>query len=107
MAQRTLMYRPNSVLRMATIVQSDDVLDGEPRLEGKRVSVFDIHELIIDSKNSPADVADQLDRSLGEVYTALAYYHEHPDEMRQLRREREELQATLATTALQPPEPAQ
>ena len=92
---------------MATIVQSDDVLGGEPRLEGTRVSVFNIHELIIDGKHSPADVADQLDRSLGAVYTALVYYHEHPDEMRQLRREREELQATLATTALQPPEPAQ
>ena len=92
---------------MATIVQSDDVLGGEPRLKGTRVSVFDIYELIIDGENSPADIADQLDRSLGEVYTALAYYHEHPDEMRQLRREREELQAALATNALQPPEPAQ
>jgi uncharacterized protein (DUF433 family) len=92
---------------MATIVQSDDVLGGEPRLEGTRVSVFDIYELVIEGGNPPADVADQLNRSLGDVYTALAYYHEHPEEMRQLRREREDLQAELATTALQPPEPAQ
>jgi len=92
---------------MATIVQSDDVLGGEPRLEGTRVSVFDIYELVIEGGNPHADVADQLNRSLGDVYTALAYYHEHPEEMRQLRREREDLQAELATTALQPPEPAQ
>ena len=92
---------------MVTIVQSDDVLGGEPRLEGTRVSVFDIYELVIEGKNPPADVADQLDRSLGEVYTALAYYHEHPEEMRQLRQEREENQAKIAANALQPPEPAQ
>ena len=107
LSERLCTERPNSIVLMATIVQSDDVLGGEPRLEGTRVSVFDIYELVIDGENSPADVADQLDRSLGEVYTALAYYHEHPDEMRQLRREREELQATLATNALQLPEPAQ
>jgi len=107
LSERLCTERPNSVPLMATIVQSDDVLGGEPRLEGTRVSVFDIYELIIDGENSSADVADQLDRSLGEVYTAFAYYHEHPDEVRQLRREREELQATLATNALQPPEPSQ
>jgi len=92
---------------MTTIVQSDNVLGGEPRLDGTRVGVLDIYELVVDGGSSPADVADQLDRSLGEVYAALAYYHEQPEEMRQLRRDRNERQAELAKTALQPPEPAQ
>jgi len=92
---------------MTTIVQSDDVLGGEPRLDGTRVGVLDIHELVVDGGCSPADVADQLNRSLGEVYAALAYYHEQPEEMRQLRQDRQERQADLAATALQPPEPAQ
>ncbi|MWV41031.1 DUF433 domain-containing protein [Natrialba sp. INN-245] len=92
---------------MATIVQTDDILGGEPRIDGTRVGVLDVYELVIDGGNPPADVADQLDRSLGEIYTALAYYHEHPEEMRQLRRERDEVRAELAESALQPPEPAQ
>lgn len=92
---------------MATVVQTDDVLGGEPRLEGTRIGVLDVYELVVDGGYPPADVADQLDRSLGEVYTALAYYHEHPEEMRECRREREEAMAELADNALQPPEPAQ
>lgn len=92
---------------MTAIVQSEDILGGEPRLDGTRIGVLDIYELVVDGGSSPADVADQLDRSLGEVYAALAYYHEQPEQMRQLRQERKEREAELAETALQPPEPAQ
>jgi uncharacterized protein (DUF433 family) len=91
---------------MTGIVQTDDVLGGEPRIEGTRVGVLDIYELVVGGGDSPADVADQLDRSLAEIYAALAYYHENPEEMRTLRRKRAELEAELETTALQPPEPA-
>jgi uncharacterized protein (DUF433 family) len=91
---------------MTGIVQTDDVLGGEPRIEGTRVGVLDIYELVVGGGDSPADVADQLDRSLAEIYAALAYYHENPEEMRALRRKRAELEAELETSALQPPEPA-
>lgn len=91
---------------MTDIVRTDDVLGGEPRIEGTRVGVLDVYELVV-SGGSVADVADQLDRSLAEVYTALAYYHDHPEEMRQLRQQRATTEATLETEALQPPEPAQ
>lgn len=91
---------------MTGIVQTDDVLGGEPRLENTRIGVLDVYELVVGG-SSPAAVADQLDRSLGEIYTALAYYHDHAEEMRALRRERAELEADLETAALQPPEPAQ
>lgn len=92
---------------MSKIVRTDDVLGGEPRIDGTRVGVLDIYELVIDGGYSPEDVADQLDRTLAEIYAALAYYYDHPETMRQLRREREETRSTLAEQALQPPEPLQ
>lgn len=92
---------------MVAIVRTDDVLGGEPRIEKTRVGVLDVYELVVDAGYSPADVADQFDRSIAEIHTALAYYHEHPTEMRRLRRERAELESTLGSRALQPPEPAQ
>ena len=91
---------------MTAIVRTDDVLGGEPRIEGTRVGVLDVYELVVDGGYTVADVADQLDRSLAEIYTALAYYYEHPTEMRRLRRERDATVERLAADALGPPEPA-
>lgn len=92
---------------MTDVVRTDDVLGGEPRIEGRRVGILDVYELVVGGGYSPADVADQLGCSLGEIYTALAYYHEHPEEMRELRRDRERLETTLAEDTLQPTEPIQ
>lgn len=86
---------------MTSIEQTDDVLGGEPRIEGTRVGVLDVYELVA-AGYPPVDVADQLDCTLGEVYTALAYYHDHPQEMRTLRRERSETEDRLAEVALSP-----
>lgn len=92
---------------MTDIVTSDDVLGGEPRIEGTRVGVLDVYELVVEGGYSPADVADQLNRSLGEIYTALAYYHEHSEEMHELRQTQAETERTLETDTLQPPETVQ
>lgn len=92
---------------MTDVVRTDDVLGGEPRIEGRRVGVLDVYELVVAGGYSAADVADQLDCSLSDIYTALAYYYEHPEEVRELRREREQLETVLAKETLQPPEPAQ
>lgn len=89
---------------MATIVRTEDVLGGTPRIEGTRVGVLHVYELAAGGDHSPVDVADQLDLSLAEVYSALAYYHEHPDEMREVRREIDD-NSTLAEESLSPPEP--
>ncbi|MFB6189186.1 MAG: DUF433 domain-containing protein [Halapricum sp.] len=91
---------------MAEIVHTDDVLDGDPRIEGTRVGVLHVYELVVGGAHSVADVADQLDLSLGEVYSALAYYHEHPDEMREIRHAHEGAEVLLADRAVSPPEPA-
>lgn len=91
---------------MAEIVRTDDVLGGDPRIEGTRIGVLHVYELVVEGEHPPADVADQFDVSLGEVYSALAYYHEHPGEMRNVRRAHEDATDTLRETALRPPRTA-
>lgn len=36
----------------------------------------------IQSGRTPEEVTSQFDLTLGEIHTALRYYHEHPEEMR-------------------------
>ena len=105
-SHKSLSANETKWLTMSSIVTTPDVLGGEPRIEGTRVGVLSVTELVVGGEYSPADVADQFDLSLGEVHAALAYYYDHPEEMRELRREREEVEARLAEEALQPPKPA-
>ena len=88
---------------MPDIVRTDDVLGGEPRIEGTRVSVLDIYELVVGGE-TPVEVADQVDSSLAEVYTALAYYYDNPEEMRRLEQEQAATESKLRDDALEPPE---
>lgn len=67
-----------------TIVADEEVLHGLPRIEGTRISVIHIYDMVVGGA-SPAEVADALDLSLGRVYEALAYYYDHPDAMRDVR----------------------
>ena len=69
-----------------TITRDDDVLGGEPRIDGTRVGVRHVAARVIDTGQSPAHVADQLDLSLAAVYEALSYYYDHVEEMRELER---------------------
>lgn len=71
---------------MAEIVSTPGVLGGKPRIEGRRIGVLHIVDQIQGGR-TPEEMTTQFDLTLGEVYTALAYYHEHPDEMRELREE--------------------
>lgn len=89
---------------MIEIVCDDDILGGDPRIEGTRIGVLDVYELSVGGGYEPADAADQLDLSLAEVYAALSYYYDNPDEMRQIRAEREAAKERLAEEALGPPE---
>lgn len=87
---------------MTKIVSTEGILGGEPRLDGRRISVLQIADMVRDGE-SPEYVADQLDVTLAEVHTALAYYYDHPDEMRDLRDRHRELEATLEERSLSPP----
>lgn len=73
---------------MTEIVSTKDVLSGAPRIEGTRIGVHHVARRIIDGDEEPAVVASDYDLSLADVHRALTYYYDHPEEMRQIRRER-------------------
>lgn len=76
------------------IVSTPDVLGGDPRIEGRRLSVYFIHEQVEGRGLSPSTVADRYDLDIADVYRALAYYHEHPDEMAEIQARRERVRET-------------
>lgn len=71
-----------------------DLMD-EPHLAGRRVSVLQLYETVEGAIRHPAEVADQLALDAADVYSALAYYYEHRDEMEAVRARRDELEETL------------
>lgn len=71
----------------------EDVHD-EPHIEGSRITVQFIKERVEGRGLDPKTVASRHDLDVADVYRALTYYHEHPDEMRQIEaRRRERIEA--------------
>ena len=79
--------------RAARIVRDDDVMGGEPRIEGRRVTVLRIRDLVEERELPAAEVASMHDLDVVDVYAALTYYYEHPDEMAAVRERRDEIEA--------------
>ena len=92
---------------MARIVRTDDVLGGEPRIEGTRIAVRHVAVRAVDNGQSPAHVADQLGITLSEVYEALSYYYGNVEEMREFDRENEIAFERVEETSLKPKERVQ
>lgn len=90
-----------------SITHDDDVLGGEPRIDGTRIGVRHVAARVIDSGQTPAHVADQFDISLANVYESLSYYYAHIDEMRELERENEEAFERIRDSSLKPKETVQ
>lgn len=88
--------------RSTHIVSDSDVLDGEPRIEGHRISVLQIHEEVETRGDSPSIVANRYHLDVAAVYRALAYYHEHPAEMAAARTRREQRIDAAREDALTP-----
>lgn len=61
----------------------------EPHVAGHRVSVRRIHALVEERGLDARTVADRLGVEIGDIYRALAYYHDHPGEMHDLGERRE------------------
>jgi uncharacterized protein (DUF433 family) len=61
----------------------------EPHIAGTRVTVRHIHERVEENGLRPETVADRLGLSRAQVYNALAYYHENPEEMREIEERRQ------------------
>ena len=71
------------------IVKTPDVLGGQPRIEGKRIGVRMVGDMIRGGEWTIEEVVDELPVTREEVDAALAYYDDHPNDMAQLRAERE------------------
>ena len=84
------------------IVKTPDVLHGEPRLEGTRVGVLQIGELVREREWELDEVADQLDLDIARVRAATDYYDEHPELMETLRAQKEARQQSVAAQSRAP-----
>jgi uncharacterized protein (DUF433 family) len=62
----------------------------EPHIRGRRISVRQVYALVEERGVEPETVADRYDLDVADVYHALAYYHDHPREMRDVEQERED-----------------
>jgi uncharacterized protein (DUF433 family) len=60
----------------------------EPHISGRRISVRQLYALVEEADENPQTVADRYDLDVADVYLALAYYHDHPEEMRSVEDER-------------------
>ena len=89
---------------MDGIVSTSDVMGGEPRLEGRRITVRQIADMTLEGGNSPADVATQLDIPVAEVHRALAYYYERPAEIADVKEQYQQTMELAREQAIDPPE---
>lgn len=64
-------------------------LHEEPHFEGRRITVRFVKEQVEDRGLEPRTVADRHDLDVADVYRALTYYHDHPEEMRVVERQRQ------------------
>jgi len=67
----------------------------EPHVQGRRIPVLTVVERVEGRGLDPSTVADRFGLGVADVYSALLYYHEHPDEFKELRRERENVMAEI------------
>lgn len=71
-----------------------DVHD-EPHIEGSRITVRWVYARVHERGLRPETVADRHSLDIADVYHALAYYHDHPEEMQDVE-DRQERLAELA-----------
>ena len=80
----------------AEIVRTPDVLDGEPRIAGTGVAVFEVWSYVDGLGWSREETAAQLSLTDAEIQAALDYCAANSEEMRALERERAEREASIA-----------
>ena len=64
-------------------------LHDEPHLEGRRITVQFIRVQVEERGLNPRTVADRHDLDVADIYRALTYYHDNPEEMRTVERRRQ------------------
>jgi uncharacterized protein (DUF433 family) len=73
-------------------------------VKGSRISVRHIYERVHGRGLRPETVADRLNLDIADVYHALAYYHDHPEEMEKVERRRDKaVEAARERSSITPP----
>ena len=86
----------------ARIVQE---VHDEPHIEGSRITVRHVYERVHGRGLRPETVAERYNLDIADVYHALAYYHEHPEKMREVERQRDEaIKSAREKTTITPPD---
>lgn len=75
----------------ARIVRDEDVMGGEPIIEGTRITVLRVHALVHERDLPVEEVAAMHDLDPADVRAALDYYVENPDVIAEVREWREEM----------------
>lgn len=75
---------------MTEIVSTPEVLGGKPRIEGRRIGVHQIVSLVVDGDLEPEEMAVRYDLELADIHRAIAYYYDHPEEIRAVQKRRRE-----------------
>lgn len=97
------MSTPAATDDEVSIVRTEGVLGGKPRLDGRRISVLDVTELL-KAGYSIEEVATELEISDEEVRDAARYYRRHTDEIAELEARREAVHEELRTSGGGPSE---
>jgi uncharacterized protein (DUF433 family) len=84
---------------------AESEIHDEPHVEGSRITVQYIHARVEERGLRPETVADRHNLDIADVYAALAYYHNNPEEMARVA-ERHERAADEARrrSSISPPE---
>jgi uncharacterized protein (DUF433 family) len=73
---------------MDGIVKTDGVMGGQPRIDGRRISVLQIYEWVNEEGMAPETVSSEFDVTLADVHLALSYYYDNVAEMEEWREQR-------------------
>mgnify|MGYP000297070879 CR=1 FL=1 len=73
------------------ITSSPTVIDGKPRVKGTRLGVHFLATQVVGDDCSASDVSTRYDIPVAAVEAAVEYYHNHPELMDSIERQRENL----------------
>ena len=88
------------------IISGDESeIHNEPHIQGSRITVRLVHELVEGADEKPERVAERYNLDIADVYEALAYYHTNPAEMRRIEaRHQEATEEAHRRSSLTPPD---
>jgi len=84
--------------------QESEIHD-EPHIDESRITVRDVYARVETQGQSPQRVAERFTLDIADVYEALAYYHNNPEEMGRVETRRERAQREAKErSSFEPPE---